>query len=260
MADHYTISFVGCGNVAWHLAPELENAGHKVLEIYNRSTAHARSMQSRLYNAEIRTNLDFSESEADIIFITVSDDAISEVAQEMALQEDVVVVHTSGSSGLRQLGYLATENIGVFYPLQTFTREKKIRFQDIPILIEGENKKTTKILMSLASSVSNEVHQVNSKDRLAIHVAAVFACNFSNYLFRISEDILKKEGFKLDLLRPLIAETLNKSLEIGPEKAQTGPAAREDLETLDRHMAFLKDPVMRKFYKLFSEEILKNKK
>lgn len=256
MAERYDIVIVGSGNVAWHLGPELENAGHRVVEIFSRNPKNARLFQKRLYQAEINPSLDFSESSADIVMLCVSDDAIEEVAREVALPANAIIVHTSGSQPVSTLGYTGTDNIGVFYPLQTFTKGGQERIDDIPILVEAENKETLGVLKRLAGSVSRQVYTVNSGDRLAIHVAAVFACNFSNFLFGVAEEILKKKGFELELLRPLIAETLNKGLNIGPVKAQTGPAARGDLETLDRHMDFLKKSEYREIYRQITEKIL----
>ena len=257
MAEHYNIAIIGSGNVAWHLAAELENAGHRVVKIFSRTTKNAKALQKRLYNAELNPSLDFSGSNAEIYFICISDDAIEEVAKGIALPANAIVVHTSGSRSIKKLGYAATENIGVFYPLQTFTKSKRISFEDIPILIEAENKYTAKVLKNLAKSISRKVIQVGSKDRMAIHVAAVFACNFTNHLFGIAENMLNERGYNFELLHPLIAETINKSLDIGPKYAQTGPAAREDLKTLDKHMAFLEGSGYRKLYQLITEKILK---
>ena len=257
MANYYNIAIIGSGNVAWHLAPELENAGHKVVEIFSRNPKNAIALQKRLYNADINLSLDFSESLAEIFIICISDDAIEEVTRELTLPDNAIIVHTSGSQSINKLGYTATENIGVLYPLQTFSKSKQISFDEIPILIEAENNYTTKALKTLGKSISKNVIEVSSKDRMAIHVAAVFACNFTNHLFEISENILYQQGFKLDLLRPLIAETINKTLDIGPADSQTGPAVRGDLETLDKHMAFLEGSEYQEMYRLISEKILK---
>ncbi len=256
MANYYNIAFIGSGNLPWHLAPELENAGHRVVEVYSQTIKKAQRLQNRLYKAEINASLDFSSSEATIFFISVSDDAIEEIAQEVALPKNAIIIHTSGSKSIKNLAITSTENIGVFYPLQTFTKRKKISFDDVPILIESENTYTSKVLKSLGNSISKSVVQVSSKERMAIHIAAVFACNFTNYMFEISEDILKQKGMKLDLLHPLIVETINKSLELGPQKAQTGPAIRGDLQTLDNHMEFLKKSKYREVYKLITKKIL----
>lgn len=256
MAEYFDISIIGSGNVAWHLAPALENAGHRVIEVYSRNQKNAKALQNRLYNAEINRSLDFSGSDSKIILVCVSDDAIKEVACELALPEDAIVCHSSGSRGISTLGYTATENIGVFYPLQTFTKSKKVSFEDVPILIEAENAYTAKALKKLARSISKEVKPVSSRDRMAIHVAAVFACNFTNHLFEVAEKLLIQQGFDFDLLRPLIAETINKSLDIGPSDAQTGPAARGDLETLDKHMEFLEHHPYQEIYRMITDKIL----
>ncbi len=256
MADTYNIAIIGSGNVAWHLAPELENAGHRVVEVFSRNVKNANAIIKRLYSAELITTIDFSESEAEIFIICISDDAIKQIAQEIVLPENSIVVHTSGSISMKKLGYTATDHIGVFYPLQTFTKGKRIFFEDIPILIEAENKFTSRVLKNLGKSISKKVIRVNSKDRMAIHVAAVFACNFTNHMFGMAEGILKGQGFEFELLRPLIAETINKSLDLGPKNAQTGPAARADFKTLDKHMAFLEGKEGKKLYKFITENIL----
>jgi predicted short-subunit dehydrogenase-like oxidoreductase (DUF2520 family) len=257
VADYYDIAIIGSGNLAWHLAPELENAGHRIVDIFSPNVRNAKALQRRLYNAEINRSLDFSNSKANIYIICVSDRAIEKVAQEIALPENAIIIHTSGSQSISQLGYTASQHLGVFYPLQTFTKNKRITFEDIPILIETENQFTSKILNRLAKSLSKKVVAVSSKDRMAIHVAAVFACNFTNHLFEISDQILRQHGFNFQMLQPLIAETVNKSLELGPAQAQTGPATREDMETLDNHMDFLQGSEYQAVYKLITDLIIK---
>jgi predicted short-subunit dehydrogenase-like oxidoreductase (DUF2520 family) len=256
VADFFNIAFVGSGNVAWHLAPALENAGHRVVELYSRNPKNAKSLQKRLYNAEISPSLDFATKDIDIVLLCVSDDAIEQVADHIMLPQDAVLAHTSGAQPLSKLGYGGTENLGVFYPLQTFTKGTRVDFQDVPLLIEAENRTTANLLKKLASSISQQVLRVDASKRMAVHVSAVFACNFTNYLLSVSEALLERSGLELELLRPLIAETLNKSLDIGPEKAQTGPAVRGDLETLDKHMEFLSSSAHRDLYQLITEKIL----
>ena len=256
VASQYDIAFIGAGNVAWHLAPALENAGHRVVDIYNRSAKNARKLQQRLYRADINPSLDFSHSSATVFFICVSDDAIEDISQEIALPENAIICHTSGAKPANALGWAAAKGTGVFYPLQTFSKVQKISFDDIPILVEGDDKATTAILKRLAGSVSTVVREVSASDRLAIHVAAVFACNFTNYLIGVAADLLADRKLDIELLRPLIAETINKCLDLGPEKAQTGPAARADYQTLDRHMEYLRNSTYSDLYKILTEKIL----
>jgi len=257
VADYFDIAIIGSGNLAWHLGPELENAGHRIVEVYSPNRRNSKALQRRLYNAEINPSLDFSQSSASIFLICVSDSAIVEVAQEIAMPENAIIAHTSGSQSISLLGYAASEHPGVFYPLQTFTKSKRITFEEIPIFVETEDQFASTNLTRLAKSLSNKVVPVSSKDRMAIHVAAVFACNFTNYLFEISDRILQQHGFNFQLLQPLIAETINKSLEIGPDQAQTGPAARGDMETLDQHMDFLEGGDYQELYKMITDLIIK---
>ncbi|MEO1050489.1 MAG: DUF2520 domain-containing protein [Bacteroidota bacterium] len=257
MAQNIKVSIVGAGNVAWHLAPELDNAGFVVQEVYSRNAKNAEALVKRLYQAEVKHDLDFSSSDSNVFIVAVPDDYIEEVAMEIALPDEAILVHTSGSKPLSALGYSATEHIGVFYPLQTFSKAKSVVFRDIPICIETENKSTKSTLIKIAQSISSVVKSIDSKDRKALHVAAVFACNFTNHLFTISKEILNDKSLDFELLKPLIVETINKGLMIGPENAQTGPAKRGDMETLDHHMQYLQfNEGYMEIYKTITQHIL----
>ncbi len=256
MGKTYDISLIGAGNLAWHLGPALENAGHRIREVYSRTSKNLKALQRRLYNAEIQNDPDFSMSDSEVFIIAVPDDAIEKIAASISLPDEAVLAHTSGSQPIEKLEFSSTENTGVFYPLQTFTKGKKVEFDDIPVLIESNNSYTRNVLMDIGKSISGHCYDIFAGDRMAIHLAAVFACNFTNYMFHISETLLEQHHFDLGLLRPLIAETLNKSLDLGPEAAQTGPARRGDLETLDRHIAFLQNPDYREVYRILSQQIL----
>lgn len=251
------VSLIGSGNVAWHLAPELDNIGYFVREVYSRNTKNARKLIGRLYQAELKKDLDFSESTSQIFIVAVSDDAIDEIAREIVVPEASVLVHTSGSKSMEVLGYASTPNIGVFYPLQTFSKDKKVHFQDVPICIEAENRHTRKTLKKMADRISESVYQINSDSRQALHIAAVFACNFTNHLFTIAKDMLDNNHLDFEMLKPLIVETINKSLALGPQQAQTGPARRCDLEVLDKHLKALEShKSYADIYKLITQSIL----
>jgi predicted short-subunit dehydrogenase-like oxidoreductase (DUF2520 family) len=251
------ISFIGSGNLAWHLAPALDNAGFVVKEVHSLNPNHAAKLTSRLYQAEVKATLDFSTSESRIFIITTSDDAMESIAQEIILPEDAFLLHTSGSQPLNILQFAATSNTGVLYPLQTFSKTKKVDFKTTPFFIESNNAETEEILMLLAKSISNNVSKIGSEERKALHVAAVFASNFTNHMLTLSKKILEENSLSFDLMKPLVLETLNKSLSIGPENAQTGPASRGDLEIMDKHVEFIKeDPALTEIYKLLSQHIL----
>lgn len=252
-----TISFVGTGNVAWHLAPALDNAGYSVREVFGRQKKNMLALTERLYQAEPKNTLDFSESNTSIFFLCVSDDSIQEVAQEIILPEDGLLIHCSGSQPLDILNYAATSRTAVFYPLQTFSKSKRISFNDVPIFIETEDKETERQLMEMGKSISTKVNVISSEHRKALHIAAVFASNFTNHMLSISKDLANKNNLDFELLKPLVAETISKSLAIGPENSQTGPAARHDMQVLDHHMEFLQDDLaLAEVYKIISQHII----
>lgn len=251
------VTFIGSGNLAWHLAPALDNAGYTVAEVYSRTPRHAEALTGRLYQAEVKASLDFSTSRSRVFIIAVTDDAIREIAQEIVLPEDAILAHTSGAQPLSTLGYAATPHTGVFYPLQTFTKSKKVEFNDVPIFIESDTPEAERALLAMAKAVSSKVQRISSADRKALHVAAVFASNFTNHMLTLSKEILTDHNLKFEWLKPLIAETINKSLTLDPERAQTGPAIRGDYETLDKHLEFLQyDEQLAELYKAITQHIL----
>lgn len=250
------VSIVGSGNVAWHLAPALDNTDFAVREVFSRNPRNAEALVERLYHAEVRTSLDFSSSSSDVFVIAVSDDAIPQVVSEIRVPNEAVLVHTSGSQPLSVLEGAAS-HIGVFYPLQTFTKGKKIDFAQVPIFLESSDRATATTLTKMTRAISGAVHQVTSSQRLALHIAAVFASNFTNHMVTLAHDVLRSNKLDSELMKPLIAETINKALALGPEAAQTGPASRGDLETLDRHYDFLQnDAELAEVYRIISQHIV----
>ena len=257
MSKNIQVSFIGSGNLAWHLAPALDNSDFSVQEVYSRNPAHAALLVERLYQANVKASLDFSTSSSEFFIIATADEVIEEIVQEIVLPDDAILTHTSGSQPLNILGYAATQNLGVFYPLQTFSKTKKIDFKDIPIFIESATPAAEKVLRAMANALSKNVIPINSYDRKALHVAAVFASNFTNHMLLIAQDIMKEHSLSYDWLKPLIAEMINKSLSIGPENAQTGPARRGDLEILDKHIEFLQDNhSTAELYRVVSQHII----
>ena len=251
------IDIIGAGNLAWSLAPALENAGFTINYVYNRTPKRAKQLARHLYQAEPKNNLDFTASKSSIFLVMVSDDALPEVAKELILPLDAIVIHTSGSRPLNVLAYTATPNIGVFYPLQTFSSQKLIDFKNIPILVESDNRFTREILMKLARSLSKKVLKTSSLQRRKVHLAAVFASNFTNNLLSIAEALLEQADLDFDILKPLIIETISKGLEIGPQLAQTGPAVRGDMLILEDHLEMLADDSeLQSIYQLISQHIL----
>ena len=168
-----------------------------------------------------------------------------------------LILHTSGSTAL-QLLQKYTGKAGVFYPLQTFSKTKELNFRAVPICIEGASPDITKQVKELAQSISNNVYEVSSEQRRILHLAAVFACNFPNYLYGIAQTLLANHQLDFNLLRPLITETAEKVQEQLPADAQTGPAVRNDVSTMSKHLEMLaNEPVMKDIYELLSQGIIK---
>lgn len=186
---------------------------------------------------------------ADITIIAVSDDAIAEVSSKI---KNTFVVHTSGACSINELKN--TTNKGVFYMLQTFSKDKKVDFSEVPFCLEAENKKDEEQLKEIAKLIGKKIYTVNSEQRKALHVAAVFVNNFTNYLYKIGNDICKEHHVPFDILMPLIKETASKIETLSPEKAQTGPAIRNDKITIKNHLDLL-NKEQQKIYKIITKSI-----
>ncbi|MBL7850321.1 MAG: DUF2520 domain-containing protein [Cyclobacteriaceae bacterium] len=251
------VSFIGAGNLAWHLAPALDNAGYVVREVYSRNPRHAEALTERLYQADVKASLDFSTSKSRLFVIATSDDAIEQVAMNIVLPDNALLIHCSGGQPLSVLQYAAATHTGVLYPLQTFSKAKRVDFKTIPLFVECSTEESERLLMALARTLSHQVRKTTSEERKALHVAAVFASNFPNHMLAIAKSILKANGLEFDLVKPLIQETISKALQVGPEQSQTGPAFRGDLEVLDRHMEFLQeDEQVAEIYRIISQHIV----
>ncbi len=259
MADKkYKIVFIGAGNVATHLGLALLKSKHTIVQVCSLRNSSSKEL-AKLLKSKISTSVEDIDTSADIYIVATNDDTITKVANKIKINNKIIV-HTSGSIDMNVL-QKASPNIGVFYPLQTFSKQKKIDFSKIPVCIEASNNKTSKVLKTLAKSISNNVIEIDSKQRKTIHLAAVFANNFTNHLYTIAEDILIKNDLPFDILKPLIEETNNKIRNNSPAKMQTGPSVRGDSKTLKAHeQLLLNDKDYLQVYKLLSKSIIKSKK
>ena len=252
------VAIIGSGNVAQHLIVAFENSQIKdnsveLIQIFSRK----REKLAHLITLERITDDYQKLVEADVYIIAVSDDAIAGVVAKIPFKNRLVV-HTSGSFPLNALN--ENNRRGVFYPLQTFSKNKTVNFSTIPICLESENPFDYQILNSVAKSISNSVFAINSQQRKALHVAAVFVNNFTNYLYQIGNEICEQHHAPFEILKPLIAETANKILVLSPQEAQTGPAKRNDSETIQAHETFLLDENHLLIYKLLTQAIKNNGK
>ncbi len=252
------IVFVGSGNLATRLALTFKQSGLNIVQVFSPEKTHAAELAKKL-NTKPVSSYELIWKHADLYIIAVKDHAIQEVARQL-LPEKGIVVHTSGSQALDLLSSSSLPK-GVFYPLNTFSINKYLDFTSTPLCIEATDENSRNLLMDLGRRISNDVREISSDQRLMIHTAAVFASNFVNHLYAISSDILKKGGISFDIMQPIIAEVAEKARDRHPDNAQTGPALREDHETLARHLEVLRDfPEYRKLYELMSQSIIKRHK
>ena len=251
------VVIIGAGNLATHMALALHKKGVNVIQILNRSRLAGERLARRVH-AGYKTDFREADFRADLFILAVSDSAISEVAKQLGLK-DQLLVHTSGSVGMDALSG-ASSNTGVFYPLQTFSKSKPVKFSNIPVCIEANTPENEEKLVKLGRLVSNNVHVLGSDQRKVLHMTAVFAGNFSSFMYTIAEDLLKKHNIPFSLLKPLIMQTAAAAKHEDVFSSQTGPAVREDARILDEHLEMLaKLGVYMDIYDLISRSIIKHK-
>ncbi len=249
------ITLIGSGNIATHLAAAFKNAGHVIVQVYSRTMQNAALLAYHV-KAEAIDNLDDINTDTNLFIIAVKDDAIGLIAERLT-KHNRLMVHTSGATDLYTLLAFA-DNVGVFYPLQTFSKVKEVDFFKVPLCIESANEVIAKQLTELAQTISNYVYQIDSAKRKTLHLAAVFACNFPNYLYAIAQQLLAEQDLDFDMLRPLILETAQKVQTRLPDEVQTGPAVRNDENTMAFHLQLLQhQPQLQALYTLLSQGIIK---
>lgn len=248
------VSIIGSGNVARHLIHAFQsNSEIELVQVFARN----KKSLTHLLDSNSVTS-DYTQLQAaDVYIIAVSDDAIAEVSSQLPF-ENQLVVHTSGTVPLTTLE--SKNRRGVFYPLQTFSKDKAVNFKTIPICLEAENEKDLQTLNQIASTISDAVYQINSEQRKALHVAAVFVNNFVNHLYQMGNEICDNNNVPFEILKPLIQETANKIVSLSPKEAQTGPAKRNDLTTIEAHQQFLTDENLSTIYTLLTQSIQNNGK
>jgi predicted short-subunit dehydrogenase-like oxidoreductase (DUF2520 family) len=248
------VSIIGSGNVAQHLIQAFEKSIEtELIQVFSRK----KDAVSHLITKEKITNNYNELKEADVYIISVSDNAISKVSSELPFKEKLVV-HTSGSIAMTALD--SKNRKGVFYPLQTFSKNKPVNFKFIPLCLETENQVDYTILKRIANSISERIYTIDSVQRKSLHLSAVFVCNFVNHLYHIGNEICENNNIPFDILKPLIRETAEKVMLLSPNEAQTGPAIRNDHKTIEAHLAFLTDETQKNIYKILTQSIQENVK
>jgi predicted short-subunit dehydrogenase-like oxidoreductase (DUF2520 family) len=247
---------LGSGNVATHMALAFKSAGAELLQIWSKTLSHAEVLAGQT-GATATDKLKDIDRNADLYIIAVKDDAIVEIAETLKGIEGLIV-HTSGATSIDVFKPDVTKHFGVLYPLQTFSKSKTVDFSKIPLCIEAGTAETQVLLKEIAKAISPLIYEVSSADRKLLHLAAVFACNFTNHLYHLGQEILQQNQLSFDLLRPLILETAEKVQTALPYDVQTGPAVRNDKQTLEKHLELLQNmPELAEIYKTLSKSIKK---
>lgn len=243
-----SVVILGTGNVAFHLAEVLSsNNSVELLQVYGRNKTKLQAFEPFCDTTDNLGKL----AAAAIYLVAVSDGAIAALTQQLA-GLDGVVAHTSGAVSLEVIDH---PRPGVFYPLQTFTRDKKIPFAEVPICLEARHPNDLRLLAQLAGKLSGAVHRIDSAQRRQLHLAAIWVNNFTNHLLYIGQQLCEEKGLSFSLLQPLIQETVDKIQQLSPKEAQTGPARRRDVQTIQTHLDMLEAPLQKKIYQLLSESI-----
>jgi len=246
------IILLGSGNVATHLGIALKNNNYTIVQVYSKSIENAKALANKL-DAQFTNDLSKLKS-ADLIIVSINDDAISSVLSQI---KNTSIVHTSGSIGLN-IFKEQFSNYGVFYPLQTFSKEVDVNISEIPFCLEGNSIEFENQLIKIAKALSKNVVKMNSDQRKQLHIAAVFACNFSNHMFSIADDLLAKKNIDFKILLPLIRKTIANLESNRPKEVQTGPAKRKDTAIIQEHIATIKEKEINELYQKITANIIKH--
>ncbi len=245
---------IGGGNLAESLIVALQSRSELSLEqVYLRSEERGAELEA-LCGARYTTDPS-ALAAADIYILAVSDGAIAELSRSLNFAKDAVVVHTAGSTSIEAIA--PTLRRGVLYPMQGFTKGRRVEFSTIPIFIEADGDQTLNLIERVAQALSTKVTHLASAQRLKMHLGAVYVANFVNAMYIASEELLSDEGLSFDIYKPLIEEVTAKAIAAtSPRNAQTGPAARGDKPTIERHLAMLDGkPKLQRIYKNTSDYI-----
>lgn len=252
----YRIVFLGAGNLATRLSEEFYKKGFSIVQVYSRTQNSARALAQKL-QTNYTTSVQEILPDADMYFVALKDSAFEDVLPYTNFQNKLLV-HCSGSMPMAALEKYS-QNFGVLYPLQTFSKQRPVNFAEIPVFVEANSKENEGKLIKIAREISNSVSLLNSEKRLYLHIAAVFACNFVNHFYDQASEILKSQDIPFDVLKPLIAETAQKVEQLEPFHAQTGPAVRYDDNIISKHLDALESiPSAHELYKSISKSIFEH--
>lgn len=250
------ISIIGAGKVATALAMAIYRNGYPIHKIVSPSADSAKTLAG-LCGAKPGSDYNIP-ADTDILILAVPDHELTGVAEMVKTGSKTLVVHTAGSFGLEVYPAGREYKCGVLYPLQTFSKGREPEMEEVPLFLEVENDSDLDLLQRFAKSLSGKVFTVDLETRQRLHLAAVFACNFVNHMLSVAEKITYDSGIDIDVFEPLVRETFEKAFILGPANAQTGPAVRNDINTIEKHLDLLSfSPELKEVYKAVSESIIK---
>lgn len=246
---------IGAGNLATNLGKALQNAGHDIVQVYSRTWEHAQQLATIIGGAAT-DDLDSIVDTADVYIFSLKDTALGDVVPKVSKgKAEKLMIHTAGSMPMSCFEGMAV-HYGVLYPMQTFSKQREVDFRSIPCFIEGNDSLAKQNIRALAESISGRVYEMSSDDRRFLHLAAVWACNFTNHCYEVSAEILRKHDVPFDVMLPLIDETAAKVHGMGPIDAQTGPAVRFDDNVIRAQAAMMRDnPILKDLYERMSMSI-----
>lgn len=247
------VVLIGSGNVAWHIGNAMIDKEIKILQLF--SPSHGKSLADE-WNVPYINDLSLLNENADIYLFAIKEDAYNDIIEKFPFKNKCMI-HTSGSVEMNVFETITT-SYGVLYPFQTFTKGIPLAFNEVPLCMEANNQKTKQLLLSLAKMLSKTYCFIDSLQRKQLHLAGVFACNFTNVMYRIAKEILEENNMDFSILIPLINETARKVNFKLPEQVQTGPAIRNDKQIMDLHVDMIKNNDFKELYTLISKVIKPN--
>jgi predicted short-subunit dehydrogenase-like oxidoreductase (DUF2520 family) len=250
----YNISFAGAGRVASALCKRISETGFKIDHIASPTEERGRKLADEC-KTSWSPDLSFPLS-TDIVIVAVPDHMLSTVLENTRCGPETLIMHTAASYGIDIFPERMSHK-GVFYPLQTFSPGREVDFKGLPFLLESSDRQSSDIMADLVAAVGGRSYFINADQRIMVHLAAVFICNFSNHLLTLGKQISDKAGVLFEIFYPLLRETASKAMDLGPEKSQTGPALRNDRNTIEKHLELLSfSPELQKMYKEISMSII----
>ena len=254
----YKLVIVGSGNVGYHIGQRLHQAGYSIKQVFSLTPEHGKSLAEKV-GSTFTNDVAKIIADADVYIVCVKDDAMESVYNALPIKNEIVL-HTAGSVS-KNVSNRTDLHQGVLYPLQSFNRNAEVTWENVPVFVDGDDENVIQAASELGNALTKNVKLANDEQRLKVHVAAVFANNFSNHCMAIGEKLMEESGFAFDVLKPLVDATFRRLQHANPSDVQTGPAKRGDENTVDKHMnALVEHPNWKELYRYLSDDIRNSNK